>query len=439
MNAQNSRSEISSVPEWISDNRINEVLFCKAFLESHPMLCINGTFFTVNGRVTDEKRLQREILEWIEPHITTGLAKRVSSLLEILRMKCYAPPLPVHTDRIHVANGTYFLSGGFSETKEYCANRLPVAYCPDAATPERWLHFLDQLLYSEDIPTLQEYMGYCLIPTTKAQKMLFLIGKGGEGKSRVGLVMRALLGENMNTGSIQKVETSPFARADLEHLLVMVDDDMKLEALPQTNHIKTIVTAEQPMDLERKGQQSYQGNLSARFLVFGNGTMKSLYDRSEGFFRRQLILSVRDRDRNREDDPFLAEKLCAEVEGIFLWALEGLNRLIAQNYHFTISKRAEENMDCAIKEGNNIVEFMESEGYFVFRADSQITAKDFYAVYELWCSDNTAKLVTPKSFGNYLSQHLDDYHLEHDNKVHNSQGRRVWGYWGIEAIVHPYA
>jgi len=56
--------------------------------------------------------------------------------------------------------------------------------------------------------------------------------------------MRALLGDNMCNGSIQKVETNPFARADLEHLLAMVDDDMKLEALPQTNYIKTIVTAE---------------------------------------------------------------------------------------------------------------------------------------------------------------------------------------------------
>ena len=53
----------------------------------------------------------------------------------------------------------------------------------------------------------------------------------------------------MNTGSIAKVETSPFARADLEHELVMLDDDMKLEALPQTNHIKAIITAELPMDL----------------------------------------------------------------------------------------------------------------------------------------------------------------------------------------------
>ena len=102
-------------------------------------------------------------------------------------------------------------------------------------------------------------------------------------------------------------------------MLVMVDDDMKLEALPQTNYIKTIVSAELPMDLERKGQQSYQGSLNVRFLVFGNGTMKSLYDRSEGFFRRQIIITVRDKDKNREDDPFLAEKLCSEKEGIFLW------------------------------------------------------------------------------------------------------------------------
>ena len=60
----------------------------------------------------------------------------------------------------------------------------------------------------------------------------------------------------------------------------MLDDDMKLEALPQTNHIKAIVTAELPMDLERKGQHSYQGDLYVRFLGFGNGSLKALYDRS---------------------------------------------------------------------------------------------------------------------------------------------------------------
>ncbi len=62
------------------------------------------------------------------------------------------------------------------------------------------------------------------------------------------------------------------------------------------------------MDLERKGRQSYQGLLYVRFLAFGNGTMKSLYDRSNGFYRRQLILSVRERDPNRRDDPLPLRK-----------------------------------------------------------------------------------------------------------------------------------
>lgn len=51
---------------------------------------------------------------------------------------------------------------------------------------------------------MQEYLGYCLIPSTKGQKMLMLIGKGGEGKSRIGVVMNTIFGLNMNTTSIQK-------------------------------------------------------------------------------------------------------------------------------------------------------------------------------------------------------------------------------------------
>ena len=34
----------------------------------------------------------------------------------------------------------------------------------------------------------------------------------------------------MKDGSIGKVSENPFARADLEHQLLMVDDDMKMEA-----------------------------------------------------------------------------------------------------------------------------------------------------------------------------------------------------------------
>lgn len=243
-------------PAWFDGKKINETVFCEEFLRDYPMVTVNDAFFTVNGRVHDENRLKKVIYDRIKYYVTSGVAKKVTNLLDVMRMECCTAKLSLYQDRIHVANGTYYLNGTFSPEKDFCRNRLPVAYNPDAPQPVTWLHFLSQLLEPEDILTLQEFMGYCFIPSTKGQKMLLLIGKGGEGKSRIGIVLRALLGSNMNTGSIAKVETSPFARADLEHELVMLDDDMKLEALPQTNNIKAIITAELPMDLEKRDSRA---------------------------------------------------------------------------------------------------------------------------------------------------------------------------------------
>ena len=103
-----------------------------------------------------------------------------------------------------------------------------------------------------------------------------------------------------------------------------VDDDMRMEALRQTNYVKSIVTTQGQMDLERKGKQSYQGWMYARLLAFSNGDLQALYDRSDGFYRRQLILTTKDKPLSRVDDPDIAEKMAAEVEGIQLWAFEGL-------------------------------------------------------------------------------------------------------------------
>ena len=100
------------------------------------------------------------------------------------------PPQP---DRIHVANGTLMLDGGFVEGKtEIVQSRLSVSYNPNAPAPVLWLHFLDGLLYPEDIPTLQEFIGYCLIPSNKGQRMMVIKGNGGEGKSQIGAVPSAV-------------------------------------------------------------------------------------------------------------------------------------------------------------------------------------------------------------------------------------------------------
>ena len=427
--------ENKELPVWYDGRKINEVAFCQEFLRVHPMVCVKGSFFTVEHRITDERELRKRIYDMLRSYDRSGVAKHVDGLVEVLRSEAYLEDLPVQTDRIHVANGTLFLDGSFTEEKTFCRNRLPVRYDPGDPPPATWLRFLSELLNEEDISTLQEFMGYCLLPTTKAQKMLMIIGKGGEGKSRIGVVMRALFGESMANGNLTKVETNRFARADLEHVLVMVDDDMKLEALPQTNYIKTIITAELPLDLERKSRQSYQGELYCRFLGFGNGSLKALYDRSDGFFRRQIILTARRRDRDRIDDPYLSEKLTAEKEGILLWCLEGLRRLIAQNYAFTISDRARENMREAVSDGNNAVEFMASEGYIELKADEEISSRQLYSIYEQWCTDNAMKPLSQRSFWLFLSENQDTYNLEATNNIRLPDGKRVRGFWGIRSVL----
>lgn len=398
------------------------------------MVSLGGSFFTKDGIVPDEALLKKQIYEELKAFVTTGLSKKVSGLLEVLRMECCVETLPIQEDRIHVENGTLYLDGSFSAEKAFCRNRLPVRYVPNAGEPVQWKAFLSQLLQEEDILTLQEFFGYCLIPSTKGQKMLLLTGKGGEGKSRVGVVLQALLGCNLKTGSIAKVEISPFARADLQNMLVMLDDDMKMEALTQTNNIKAIVTAELPMDLERKGQQSYQADMRVRFLALGNGRMQALHDRSYGFFRRQILLEAKEQSPDRRDDPYLAQRLCAEKEGIFLWAFVGLQRLVANDFHFTLSQQAQENMAAAIAEGNNLVEFMKSEGYFRFQADSEVSSRDFYTVYLRWCMDNALSPLAQKTVINYLKQNSRQYNLEYTNKISIGDGRFARGFWGIRVL-----
>ena len=90
---------------------------------------------------------------------------------------------------------------------------------------------------------------------------------------------------------------------------------------------------------------------------------------------------TKDRPTGRADDAFLVDKLLREKEGIFLWCLEGLHRLIGNNYQFSISDKARENMETVKRSSNNVIEFLQSEGYIRFKADSEASSKAIYEAY----------------------------------------------------------
>ena len=133
-------------PAWFDGKKINETVFCEEFLRDYPMVTVNDAFFTVNGRVHDENRLKKVIYVRIKYYVTSGVAKKVTNLLDVMRMECCTAKLSLYQDRIHVANGTYYLNGTFSPQKDFCRNRLPVSYNPEAPQliyPEHPLYSVD--------------------------------------------------------------------------------------------------------------------------------------------------------------------------------------------------------------------------------------------------------------------------------------------------------
>ncbi|MBQ2277782.1 MAG: DNA primase, partial [Clostridia bacterium] len=258
--------------------------------------------------------------------------------------------------------------------------------------------------------------------------------EGGEGNSRIGLVMRALLGENMNMGNLAKIEINQFARADLVHKLLLVDDDLPLEALPSTNYIKSIISAEGKMDVEQKGKQSVQAVMYCRFLGFGNGAISAMHDRSRGFFRRQIILRTKARPAGRKDQPFLIDYLLEEKEGIFLWCLSGLRRLRKNNYSFTLSETAKKNLADAAKDSNNILEFMRSEGYIEKNPEWYTTSKQLCRAYAKWCDDNACHAFADRTLIAYLREHQERYGIVYTNKIPNGE-TFVRGFAGMRVRV----
>jgi len=410
---------------------MDEVAFCREMIGMLDLAWENGSYFDGDGRMENDMLLRQWVYNRLSGKYHSDIARRVDRIMRVLQLEAAQRVIPRDEAVVHLANGSWSLDNGFTEGKRLCRYRLPVAFNPCVSNPKLWLKFLDQLLEPEDIPVLQEFMGYCLLPTNIAQKMLIIIGRGGEGKSRIGMVMQALLGKNMNFGSLYKVESNPFARADLEHKLLMVDDDMNLAQLPSTHNMKTIITAESKMDLEKKGVQSYQGELHCRLIGFGNGGLHGKGDGSYAFYRRQLILRAREKDPDRVDDPYLGKRLCLEKEEILLWCLTGLMRLFENDFQFTRSGSVMTNLDRAMEEGNPMETFLGSRGYLRYDPEESATSRQLYRAYRDWSEDNGFETMPQGRFNVLLREQAPAHSLRYDNNIPAGNGHRVRGYRGV--------
>lgn len=420
---------------WFEKNRVNETAFCDAFRKKYgDMVCINGIFYDENGVVERDKLLQR-ITQELSPCVTTRLAQKAKDLLSALRSFCYQETPQADPSRIHVKGGYVTLDRVYHADRYITQNRLDVEYDPAAQPPAVFLDYVNALLEPEDVLTLQEFLGYCCIPTTKAQKMLFLIGSGGEGKSVLTQVLKGVFGTSMTSGSLHDLERNRFTLANLEGKLLFLDEDMGVSATKESQVQKRLVTANAPLSIERKGEQAVQAEIYCRLMAFGNVPFSTLYDHSEGAFRRRIILTTKPKQEGRRDDRDLPDKILQGKSGVFNWMLEGLSRLTSNGWEFTISQRARENLEETKQESFNLLGFLADENAVrLGDLSCKITGVDLYDAYTAWCYANGEKPVSRKSVTSYLKQEQQRLGIQASNHVPDSQGGKVRGFAGIEIL-----
>lgn len=421
-----------TLPIWVNVNSkgkktIDESNFVLWYRKEHDLLCINGMFYNEDGSI-NSNAIKQDVQTLISDYVETSLSGKVNSLVEALKNECFIEPPELLPDVINLENTSLRINeGGIYEIEpSFTLNRLKVKYNPNSVAP-LWTSFLHQLLEDDDILTLQEFMGYCLIPTTVAQKALFLIGKGGEGKSVVGEVLQALMGNNMVQGEVHKLQDNRFMLAQLENKLVFYDDDLQSQALSDTGIFKKLVTASIPLLVERKGEPHYEMLPYARIIASGNKSIESCYDHSDGFYRRLILLQCKEKPLRTDDRLFAKRIIRHELEGILNWAIEGLQRLILNRWEFTISEKSQMLLEDAEEDSNSFLSFMRDENALVFDETCSISTKDLYEGYIEWCEENALKALAMRTVSKFLKDNTNTFDIKYSNKVAGSKR----GYFGL--------
>ena len=74
---------------------------------------------------------------------------------------------------------------------------------------------------------------------------------------------------------------------------------------------------------------------------FSTDDFKHIHQLFYKYFPKSLV----DKEMMKENNYIVAEKMKNEAESIFLWAFEGLQRLVRQNFKFTESPRIKANRE----------------------------------------------------------------------------------------------
>jgi len=309
---------------------------------------------------------------------------------------------------INLKNGVYNIeTKEFTEHKsEYLlTNQIPVIYNPDVKI-DKIKQFLEEVLYKDDIPVIQELIGYLLYKSYPIHKAFIFDGSGANGKSTLLNLLTTFIGkDNIVSISLQQLAEDRFIRAILHGKLANIYADLPDRGLKETGTFK-ILTGEDYINASIKLQQDTIRFKNYAKLIFSCNKIPIARDDTSAYYRRWKIVSFPNTFMGDNCKPDIIKELTTEEElsGLFNWVIEGLERLLEQG-EFSNYRTLEDIRHEYERKSNPIIAFVEdcieeSEG-------NEITKEELYNSYTRYCKNRNIPVKANNIFSRELRSVLE--------------------------------
>ena len=274
-------------------------------------------------------------------------------------------------------------------------------YNEKAAEPIVWKDFIHTLADCDAgiEATLQEWFGLNLsnYNANMCKKALALYGAiGNTGKSKYLNVMAMLIGiNNICSKSIQDFAVR-FGGGALYGKKCILIDDQKAANIEDGSTFKAI-TGGGAIEAELKGKQPFSFVFNGGITFTCNAMPYIKDDKGSHMFERFLIIPCNNVVPTEKRDIKLLDKLTKEKEGIALWAIDGLKRLISKNFKLTISERSIAANEDYRKMNDTFFRFISENYTMTGNKKDMIPKKDLEEAYLRFCSDNSLTPLDKKN------------------------------------------
>jgi len=332
--------------------------------------------------------------------------ERVNETVSHIRETTYTNPEefipPIHL--INVKNGIFDMEK--CELMDHTSdiiftNELPVDYNPKADCPNI-KKFLKEILHKDDIPVVQEIVGYCLLRDYCFAKAVMLLGEGANGKSSLLNLVVALLGEdNIATPSLQNLLSNRFSKASLYGKMANVHADLPTYKLKYTGTFK-MLTGQDIIYAEHKHTKAFEFKNYAKLLYSAN-ELPQTEDMSEAFWRRWIIVDFPNTfpEGDPKTNPNVLEMLTTpeELSGFLNWALAGLRRLL-KNKKFTMTKSRNDIEVEWVTRTDSLRAFVMN--HVTSDPECAVMKDDFFISYQEFCDEHDTTPISKAMVGRNL-------------------------------------